>query len=325
MDEDENGKAERLDVKGKGKEIYNSSGLSAGDSNRPGPPESESGSASILSRLGSSTAHLMGDLTSLPLNQDSMSQISSADKAGSSGAERVAEPFDRGRLAGREAPGPSNTFRTTQRTPLTRGDTDNSKDLEEFFNSAPEPLPAASYDRQTIEDDHASWQSNTRQRPSQRAAHSVDDGMEVVRLLESGYEEEAPGDDEIFMTSEERAGLRRALFQSGASNRIDWEDVLNFFPGYIANGSNGWGFSELSNHMGMSDAEAARSIWVDQWHNVLTSYADEVWGDLCPLVERARGEMQDLAASTASTAEATPSQLQAVRRLQQILAQVRGF
>jgi len=54
--------------------------------------------------------------------------------------------------------------------------------------------------------------------------------------------------------------------------------------------------------------------WVKQWEDVLTRYADEVWGVLLPLVKEARKEIEELRSDEDS--KEVPD---AVRRLQSIL------
>jgi hypothetical protein len=72
--------------------------------------------------------------------------------------------------------------------------------------------------------------------------YSQTDGMEVVRILDSGYEEVNQPEAEIPITSEEAVALRRALFQDGAESRrtgghnVDWGSILNFFPGQYLSG-----------------------------------------------------------------------------------------
>ncbi|KAJ8130513.1 hypothetical protein O1611_g3117 [Lasiodiplodia mahajangana] len=126
------------------------------------------------------------------------------------------------------------------------------------------------------------------------------------------------------MTSKELLALRRALFGDGLSTGIGWNDALNFVPGYIANHnmSNSENYQRLAENLGVSNAAEARDIWFSQWDTILSSYTDEVWGDLSPLVMAARQEIHDLSTSPEGT---TTSGLNAVRRLRQILAHVRGL
>jgi hypothetical protein len=158
---------------------------------------------------------------------------------------------------------------------------------------------------------------------SQHVTHAVaaamNDGSEVVDLLGTGLIVEGD-DDALHMTSEELGVLRRALLEGSPSREPAWNDALNFVPDFISNGGSSEEYRQLAQHLGVSDTVEARNIWFSQWENVLSSYTDEVWGDLSPIVMAAREELQGISTSPEGTAHG----LNAVRRLQQILAHVRG-
>jgi hypothetical protein len=59
--------------------------------------------------------------------------------------------------------------------------------------------------------------------------------------------------------------------------------------------------------------------WREQWDGVLNRYADEVWGNLLPLVREARQEVEDLRQDASSSEEP-----KAVRRLGAILGHLRS-
>jgi hypothetical protein len=156
--------------------------------------------------------------------------------------------------------------------------------------------------------------------------YSETDGVDVVRLLDAGYEEVTQPELEIPLTSKEAMALRRALFGEGAGSRntdskTGWEDILNFVPDYVSNGSSGLGYRDVSQHLGVKNQAEAKEIWVQQWQNVLSSYTNEVWGDLGGLVEEARKEIQELRSD--GLRAATPSEVKAVHRLRQILVHIR--
>ncbi|KAI1369464.1 hypothetical protein F5Y08DRAFT_94826 [Xylaria arbuscula] len=146
---------------------------------------------------------------------------------------------------------------------------------------------------------------------------ALNDGSEVIHLLGSDSTME---DDDIApsMTDDELSALRMALFEDGSTRRTPWNDVLDFIPEFL---SGVGGAEQLAQHMGVPDADEARNIWFSQWGVVLSSYTDEVWGDLNPLVTAARQELQEASTSPDTV---TASGLNAVRRLRQILAHVRG-
>ncbi|KAI0489573.1 hypothetical protein F4859DRAFT_461485 [Xylaria cf. heliscus] len=153
-------------------------------------------------------------------------------------------------------------------------------------------------------------------------AAAMNDGSEVIDLLETGSMI-GEDNDELYMTNEELLLLRRALFKEGTSMGTSWDSALNFVPNFIS--ARGMGnsdeYQQLAQHLGLSNTAEARNIWFSQWDDVLSSYTDEVWGDLSPLVMAARRELRALS----TTPEATTSNgLNALRRLQQILAHVRG-
>ncbi|KAK8019618.1 hypothetical protein PG990_004756 [Apiospora arundinis] len=158
--------------------------------------------------------------------------------------------------------------------------------------------------------------------------HAQRDGVDVVKLLEStDYNSVAePDDSDTILSPDEAASLRRALFPDGESKRprqhdIDW-NILNFFPNFVADSSRQWGYTELPNHMGVTDPIEARDLWVNQWQHVLSDYTDEVWGDLGSLVDEARQEVEEASARDPDAAD--PPEMPALRRLRQVLNHIRG-
>lgn len=157
--------------------------------------------------------------------------------------------------------------------------------------------------------------------------YSDTDGLEVVKLLDSGYDTVAQIELDTPLTKQEEASMRQALFAYGAPSGVnegvaaDLAGLLNFVPEYISNGSSGWGYKNLLQHFGTSDTTEASQIWADQWGDVLSRYTDEVWGDLSPLVQEAKEEARKIQESGRA---ATPSETKAILRLRQILAHVRS-
>ncbi|KAK8049105.1 hypothetical protein PG994_010835 [Apiospora phragmitis] len=160
------------------------------------------------------------------------------------------------------------------------------------------------------------------------AEHAQRDGMDVVKLLDSTDYNSVAGLDEtdVALSPDEAAALRRALFPDEDSKNprqhdIDW-NILNFFPNFVTDSSPRWGYSELRNHMGVTDPIEARDLWIDQWQHVLSDYTDEVWGDLGSLVDEARQEVEE--ASAREPDAAGPPEMPALRRLRQVLSHIRG-
>lgn len=153
------------------------------------------------------------------------------------------------------------------------------------------------------------------------------DGADVVALLS--------GDDDleqVFDHVGETTGhgdlscLRKALFgdgSDGSTPSIAWDDVLNFIPEYLqANTAPGVSPGvDLPMHLGTPDAGEAWHVWIGQWSRVLTSYQDEVWGDLSALVEEARTEVRRI--EKAKPGE-QPPEPKALLRLRGILGHLRG-
>ena len=158
--------------------------------------------------------------------------------------------------------------------------------------------------------------------------HVQTDGLDVVKLLDSTDYNPViePDESDVTLTPAEVADLRRALFPNKGSqepkqHHIDW-NILNFFPDFLSDGRPRWGYTELPNHMGATDPIEARDLWVKQWQHVLSDYTDEVWGDLGPLVDEARQEVEE---ASARKSDATgPPEMTALRRLRQVLSHIRG-
>ncbi|KHN98594.1 uncharacterized protein MAM_03718 [Metarhizium album ARSEF 1941] len=142
------------------------------------------------------------------------------------------------------------------------------------------------------------------------------DGSDVVAFIsrsevgDSVISEEPEEPEEL--TPSEASRLREALFESGSSWPF-WDQLLNFNPDFVvrADGSR----READIYMGTSDAELARSTWLRHWNDVLSSYTDEVWGDLGPLAAEAKGELEQ---------NRHTQQSLALNRLRLILTHVRG-
>ncbi|KFH41113.1 hypothetical protein ACRE_081770 [Hapsidospora chrysogenum ATCC 11550] len=145
------------------------------------------------------------------------------------------------------------------------------------------------------------------------------DGAAVVDLLSQPPQLEdmlADDDQDEQLTPAAAAKLREALFSS-PGNRIAWDDLLNFTPGFVARP--GDGAQEARAQLGTEDPDGAREIWLRQWRDVLSAYTDEVWGDLGPLAAEAKRELESSGPS--GGVERADG---ALGRLRMILAHVRG-
>ncbi|KLU87538.1 hypothetical protein MAPG_06537 [Magnaporthiopsis poae ATCC 64411] len=156
------------------------------------------------------------------------------------------------------------------------------------------------------------------------------DGLEVVDLL--GRPEIEP--DLVLeknMSATEAAALRSALFGSGPGgpvSSVEWDNMLNFIPDFarpdpdaVPGSANAVKSAESQTALGLPHGPEAGKVWLDQWMGVLTSYNEEVWGDLGSLVQQAKEEVRQL--ENLRPGEAPPGS-KAVQRLQQILGHIRG-
>lgn len=73
-------------------------------------------------------------------------------------------------------------------------------------------------------------------------------------------------------------------------------------------------------HFTSLNGEEGRIMWMEQWDGVLNRYTDEVWGDLLPLVQEAREEVQTMKKIPSGTVGEQPK---ALRRLGLILGHLR--
>jgi hypothetical protein len=155
------------------------------------------------------------------------------------------------------------------------------------------------------------------------AGHLRVDGSEVVDLL--SHPEDV--DTEMWQTNavdvlsnSAEMSLREALF-AAKGETVRWDHLLNFTPSFIAGTVKNSHDAQL--YFGTADEETVRSLWLSQWDRVLSAYSDEVWGDLAPLANDARRQIEVL------TAEDPPVDHSAANdgplgRLRMILAHVRG-
>ena len=119
------------------------------------------------------------------------------------------------------------------------------------------------------------------------------------------------------------ANIRAALFNTGSSGRLPWDHLLNFTPSFISAPDSSEQpekyQAERAAHLGAVDQGEVAEMWLRGWSDVLSSYTDEVWGDLGALVQAAKHEVEELSTDGTGRTE-TP----ALSRLKMILGHVRG-
>lgn len=176
---------------------------------------------------------------------------------------------------------------------------------------------------ESFQQQHAPLQSTRREAANQ--SYEVEwseatDGHAVLHLLDEPPSEAgvlgvfAPTDTEALITPEEAQRLRDALFKQSQES-APWATLLKPSRDLLPRLDDGHTSYTLT---GTSDTESAQQQWLEQWRNVLSSYNEEVWGDLGPLAAEAKVELSREAAATDSTGH------QALDRLRLILAHLRG-
>ncbi|KAI9171899.1 hypothetical protein HJFPF1_01390 [Paramyrothecium foliicola] len=159
--------------------------------------------------------------------------------------------------------------------------------------------------------------------PQSLAQQEAFDGFAVVDMLsqrdQEGTFEDLSGGYEL--SPETFANLRRALFESDFGASI-WNGLLDFSPDFITSADDS-SSKDRRQYLGVAEPNHARQIWAQQWAEVFSNYNAEVWGDLGPLVSKAKREVEDLTTSQGGSLGES-SDTSAVDRLRQILAHVRG-
>ncbi|KAI8947113.1 hypothetical protein F4801DRAFT_561939 [Xylaria longipes] len=313
---------DNMESKGKGKEKEKDKDKEHPDTSSSVSGISNTGNSnphveSALSRLASSTTNLMGgSMLSAAHGLQSANFLPSGKAESSSIAQHLdAAHRETAHLTHTSSPSAQSPLGTTFRSTVGQGTASTgASSFSEFLGTAEDlggEQGGSSPDKKTapLHIPHA-------------VAAAMNDGSEVVDLLQTGsiVDEDSDG---LYMTSEELLPLRRALLEEGASAGTSWDSALNFVPEFILNRDMGSSdeYQQLAQHLGLSNAAEARDVWFNQWDNVLSSYTVEVWGDLNPLVMAARQELKAISTTPKGT---TSNGLSALRRLQQILAHVRG-
>ncbi|XXG99092.1 Dynamin- GTPase protein [Hypoxylon texense] len=314
--------ASKGEIKDKGKDVERKRPSSPTRQDGPAPVEASPSLTSIVSRLGASTSRLANDMIPWNLHSDHVADALPSHKAEPSGASQYSGA--NGASSYKNSSTQAIADGTFKSFPAREGHVNSESDFSTFLDgtSIPEETEPASTKLCGYEQSHEPGAFS--RQTVQTAAIAQSDGMDVVDFLDSGYNEVE--ETAMILTDDERIALRRRLFEdketentAGTRQLRQWDNALNFFPG---TGLDNHSIQEYTDLFGTSDVEEAKSLWINQWRDVLSSYTDEVWGDLNPLVSLAREEVRPSRPS--EDASLSPSKLKALRRLQTILAHIRG-
>lgn len=283
---------------------------------------------SIVSRLGRSVAGLSKSVLQGAPSVTDLASVSASGKTRASSLNRSADA----QAESSSTAAASSSFRTA---PFRSGQADVHAAAEEaafseFLDNTDVFVPTEPAAPFGLEE---AWKASSNTTVSTDAVGSSvadqqqRDGVEVVWLL-SQMDEEVPDYEAQSNSSEaEIRSLRRALFEDGSPDQVsasDWNNMLNFVPDFLrgqggAHGGDGASEATFMN-LGLTDTNEAGQQWLGEWNRVLTSYNDEVWGDLGDLVQQAREEVRKISTiQDGETVDAT-----ALRRLQTVLTRVRA-
>ncbi|KAG6010193.1 hypothetical protein E4U21_007670 [Claviceps maximensis] len=155
-------------------------------------------------------------------------------------------------------------------------------------------------------------------KPAELSQQSDTDGIDVVRLLSQPERREpSPPLEHCDLTPVEAARLQVELFGSETGSP-SWDQLLNFNAEFLVNPERFT--TECEAFMGTSNVEEARSVWLHQWNGVLSSYTNEVWGHLGPLMMAAKSEIAKIDHDKVDSR----CRVQALERLRLVLAHLRG-
>lgn len=285
---------------------------------------------SVMSRIGNSAVSLSKSILKSTPTASDLASVATSEKAGSASSTRpstVGESSSASLLPG------ANVFRSGQ------ADTHAAAEeaaFSDFLDStsvfvATEPTGLEKAWQVAASDER---RRNTGKQPTDAAISSVADqqsrdGAEVVDLLSRTDEEFPRFDENVTASGPELDTLRQALFGDESAAQVsatDWNNILNFIPEFLrapSHGSRNLGLvGDSVSTLGVTEPAEAGQLWIEQWNRVLTSYTNEVWGDLGDLVEEAREEVQQI--EEKSNEDRSPPDTKALRRLQQILTHVRA-
>lgn len=289
---------------------------------------------SVMARLGKSAAGLSRSVFQSTPSANGLADLGrSAGKAEASSSssvnpETVAESSLTARASSSAGPAVFRSSQAGAHAAAEEAAFSEFLDSTEVFNPTTEAWPAtawtASGSTATVPSGHALMPSAV---GSSVAQQQDSDGLEVVHLLSHADEEMAPYEEEVSLSETELNNLRRALFDDGAPAQMsasDWNNMLNLVPDFARGpeGSENGARRAEDSYMalGVTDTAEAGQLWLEEWHRVLTSYTDEVWGDLADLVREARADVQKVKESR----DGQMPDLTALRRLRTVITRVRA-
>lgn len=296
------------DPKGKGKE--EPSALVAGSVEHQQQNQDASADSSLLTRIASSTS----DLSRAVLLRRSERLHDGPSLKPQSQSNTASEPAYRSQTAlfhAQKTDGPSTetTFAQPQST-STAGE-------ERYADFLGAQVDLATAQRVPLQ------ASPRLGRPSAVIKQESRDGQQVIDLLNlpsemDGIDSTNASRNQPLLSRQEQSALKEALFGHGGRKATPrWETLLNFHPGFLQE----YNEPEILQHFGDVDPVEAKARWMDGWNDVLTSYNDEVWGDLGPLAREAQREIDE---ARGQGSRQGPEKMKALGRLRQILAHVRG-
>ncbi|KAF9869816.1 hypothetical protein CkaCkLH20_12733 [Colletotrichum karsti] len=271
------------DSKGKEREAPSGSSSaskhSEGDGDGTQEPNHSSSDASLIGRITTSAASLSRVAFS---NQPEHLSSGGSGKAMSGTTSASAQQGETATYRHTTGPGPGvgQAF-AHQRHPLTTGEAH----YNEFLGSQDNLQSRGPSQPETALQHQRGASSAIGQQEGQ-------DGQQVADLLNMPGEDYEGIDDSIqpFLSPQEEESLREALFGRHNGERVgsNWAVLLDFRPDFL------WGNSaaEIQHHFGNVEPQRARELWMDGWNEVLTSYTDEVWGDLGSLAREAQKELE---------------------------------
>lgn len=287
---------------------------------------------SALSRLGQSATALSRSIVHGTPSASDLANVASSGKTGASSSSQKPDALVNGSSTA-AAPSSSSTgvFRS--------GHTDAHVAAEEaafsdFLDSTSVSIPTEPFGLEKA------WEATTPASMTPTSfiplRNAVDDsvaeqqerdGIEVVRLLSQTDEEMPEYEGQLNLSDADFKNLSQALFGDGSPAQMsasDWNNMLNFIPDFLrghgdTHGTLGASESSYMN-LGTMDPAEAGQLWLDEWNRVLTSYNEEVWGDLGDLVQQARTDVQKIRDSQ----DGETQDLTALRRLRTVLTRVRA-
>lgn len=323
MDDNESEKGSRPEGKGKGK------------GKEMDQDASSTGNESFISRVTNSAAALSRSLVNAPPSANDISRLTTTNKSGGAATHHAgADGVGESSRAYRPVPqGGGTGFRPSQtREHITREEANFADFLDNVNVQLPPKQPWLG----------EAWRPNETASP--RGPHGLPDmstsasiadqqsrdGNEVVQLL-SLPEDEMPDDQNNGLSDAELSNLHEALFGTDSHGlpTTDWDHVLNFIPEFVRpdgeqQPAKDWESQDSQAHLGIPNSAESGRLWIEQWHDVLTRYTDEVWGDLGSLVRQAREEVRQLGESERAGTDKRPASTKALQRLGLILSHVRG-